>query len=115
MLYTNLKHLETADEHTKVTARNKNIVVICGRMEAECIAAYRLAESLENEYEQVGFYDMEYDNPESVVITSIAETDDTKLPPYIVLYRNGEVARIVTGAIAKESLKEIIETVFNEN
>ena len=61
MLYTNLKHLETAADHAKVINENENVMVICGRMGPMCIPVYSIAEILEAKYSHVKFYDMEFD------------------------------------------------------
>ena len=49
MLYTNLKHLETAAEHTRIISQNENVMVVCGRMGPMCIPVYGIAEELESE------------------------------------------------------------------
>ncbi len=67
MLYTNLKHLETAAEQASVISENENVVVVCGSMGPMCIPVYRIAEELEAKYKQVKFFDMEFDDPESQV------------------------------------------------
>ena len=78
MLYTNLKHLESAADHRKAISENENVMVICGRMGPMCIPVYGIAEELEEEYRHVKFYDMEFDNPESHFIRS--------LPRFVVLW-----------------------------
>ena len=32
MLYTNLKHIESAADHSTILKENENVMVICGRM-----------------------------------------------------------------------------------
>ena len=32
MLYTNLKHIESAAEYAKIVNENENVMIICGRM-----------------------------------------------------------------------------------
>ncbi len=71
MLYTNLKHLESAADHKKAISENENVMVICGRMGPMCIPVYGIAEELEEEYKHVKFYDMEFDNPESSCNTAV--------------------------------------------
>ena len=53
MLYTNLKHLESAADHKKAISENENVMVICGRMGPMCIPVYGIAEELEDEYKHV--------------------------------------------------------------
>ena len=76
MLYTNLKHIESAADHNKVISENENVMVICGRMGPMCIPVYGIAEELEDEYKHVKFYDMEFDNPESSVIRNFLKFVD---------------------------------------
>jgi len=73
MLYTNLKHIESAAEQVEIINENSQVVIICGRMGPMCIPVYRIAEELETEYKHVKFYDMEFDNPESDIIRSLPE------------------------------------------
>jgi hypothetical protein len=68
MLYTNLKHLESAAEHREAINNNENVMVCCGRMGPMCIPVYGVMEELENEYTHVKFYDMDFDNPDAHVI-----------------------------------------------
>ena len=49
MLYTNLKHIETAEDHAKIISQNENVMVICGRMGPMCIPVYEIAEELQDE------------------------------------------------------------------
>lgn len=53
MLYTNLKHLESAADHKKAISDKENVMVICGRMGPMCIPVYGIAEELEKEYNYV--------------------------------------------------------------
>lgn len=76
MLYTNLKHIESAAEYAGIVNENENVMIICGRMGPFSIPVYRIAEELERNYAHVKFYDMEYDNPESAVIRNLREVQD---------------------------------------
>ena len=42
MLYTNLRHIESADEHAKILSENENVMVVCGRMGPMCIPVYAI-------------------------------------------------------------------------
>ena len=89
MLYTNLKHLETAADLKKAISENENVMVVCGRMGPMCIPVYGIAEELEEEYKHVKFYDMEFDNPESHVIVTFLK--------YVVLWAFLLLSIIKTG------------------
>ena len=40
MLYTGLKHIESAEEHAQILSENENVMVVCGRMDPMCIPVY---------------------------------------------------------------------------
>jgi len=101
MLYTNLKHIESADDHAQIINENENIIVICGRMGPMCIPVYRIAEELEAEYKHVKFYDMEFDNPESYFFHALPEVRDLMEIPFTVYYKNGEVVKATSGIQTK--------------
>jgi thioredoxin 1 len=113
MLYTNLKHLESAAEHNKVISENENVMVICGRMGPMCIPVYGIAEELEEEYGYVKFCDMEFDNPESHVIRSIPEVRGFMGIPFTIYYRNGKVVKATSSIQTKEQVKTILNKEFS--
>ena len=113
MLYTNLKHLETADDHKRAISENLNAMVICGRMGPMCIPVYGIAEELEDEYKHVKFYDMEFDNPESSVIRSLPEVRDFMGIPFTIYYRNGKVVKATSGIQTKDQVKLILNNEFS--
>ena len=113
MLYTNLKHLESAAEHNKVISENENVMVICGRMGPMCIPVYGIAEELEEEYKNVKFCDMEFDNPESHVIRSIPEVRGFMGIPFTIYYRNGKVVKATSSIQTKDQVKSILNKEFS--
>jgi thioredoxin 1 len=112
MLYTNLKHIETAADYAKIISENDNVVVICGRMGPMCIPVYGIAEDFEDEYKHVKFYDMEFDNPESEVIRNLPEVYGFTGIPFIIYYKKGMVAKATTGIQKKEQVKTILDKEF---
>jgi thioredoxin 1 len=112
MLYTNLKHLESAADHQKAISENENVMVICGRMGPMCIPVYGIAEELEEEYSHVKFYDMEFDNPESSVIRSLPEVSGFMGIPFTIYYKNGKVARATSSIQTKEQVKTVLKKEF---
>ena len=112
MLYTNLKHIETAEEYAGIISENENVVVICGRMGVMSIQVYSLAEELEFDFPNVMFYDMEYDNPESEVIQNLAELPDFKSLPFVVYYKNGQVVNASSGIQTKVQMAANLEKEF---
>lgn len=112
MLYTNLKHIESAAEQAKIINENEHVVVICGRMGPMCIPVYRIAEELEEEYSHVKFYDMEYDNPESAVIRISPEVYNLLEIPFSIYYKNGTIVKATSGQQTKAQITAILDQEF---
>jgi thioredoxin 1 len=72
MLYTNLKHIETADEHAKIINENENVVVVCGRM-GPCVRLYIIMPKYCRVNIRISAFMMEFDNPEAYVIRDFTE------------------------------------------
>jgi thioredoxin 1 len=105
MLYTNLKHIETAAEYAKVITENENVMIICGRMGPMCIPVYAIAEELESEYKHVKIFDMEFDNPESHVIRELPEVNGFMGIPFTIYYKNGKVVKATSSIQTMEQIK----------
>ena len=112
MLYTNLKHIETAADHARVISENENVMVICGRMGPMCIPVYRIAEELEDEYKHVTFFDLEFDNPESIVIRGLPEVSGFMGIPFTIYYKDGKVAKATSGIQTKAQVEAILDKEF---
>ena len=112
MLYTNLKHLESAADLRKAISENENIMVVCGRMGPMCIPVYGIAEELEVEYRHVRFYDMEFDNPESHIIKSLPEVRGFMGIPFTIYYKNGKVVKATSSIQTKGQVKSILDKEF---
>ncbi len=112
MLYTNLKHIESAAEHAKVISENENVMVICGRMGPMCIPVYGIAEELESEYKHVKFCDMEFDNPESFVIRNLPEVRGFMGIPFTIYYKNGKVVKATSSIQTMEQVRTILDKEF---
>lgn len=112
MLYTNLKHIETADEHAKIISENKNVMVICGRMGPMCIPVYGIAEELEEEYKNVSFYDMEFDNPHSHVIRNLPEVRGFMGIPFTIYYKDGKVVKATSSIQSRDQITAILDKEF---
>jgi thioredoxin 1 len=113
MLYTNLKHLESAADHKNTISENENVMVICGRMGPMCIPVYGIAEELEDEYRNVKFCDMEFDNPESSVIRSLPEVRGFMGIPFTIYYKNGRVVKATSSIQTKDQVKAILNKEFS--
>lgn len=114
MLYTNLKHIETAADCARIINENENVMIVCGRMGPFSIPVYRIAEELEPEYNQVKFFDMEFDNPESDIIRNLSEVQGLPGFPLTVYFKRGELVKATVGTQTKEQVLEILEHQFAE-
>lgn len=114
MLYTNLKHLETAAEHQKFISENENVMVCCGRMGPMCIPVYGIMELLENQYPHVKFVDMEFDSPESHVIRNVPEVRGFMGIPFTMYYKNGKLVKATSSIQSMNQVKDILDTQFPE-
>ncbi|HNR43372.1 MAG TPA: thioredoxin [Bacteroidales bacterium] len=113
MLYTNLKHLETAADLKRAISENENVMVICGRMGPMCIPVYGIAEDLEDEYRHVKFYDMEFDNPEAHIIRSLPEVRGFMGIPFTIYYKEGRVVRATSSIQTMEQVRAILDKEFS--
>jgi thioredoxin 1 len=112
MLYTNLRHIETAADHAKIISENENVMVVCGRMGPMCIPVYGIAEELEDEYKHVTFCDMEFDNPESHVIRNLPEVKGFMGIPFTIYYKNGKVVKATSSIQTKAQVTTILNKEF---
>lgn len=112
MLYTNLKHIETAADYHKIISENENVVVICGNMEPKSIPLYRIAEDLKELYKYVIFYDMEFDNPESRVIRDLPETGESIAIPLVFFYKTGKVVKVTSDVYSRDLMKAMLDAEY---
>jgi thioredoxin 1 len=113
MLYTNLKHIESAAEHAQIINANEKVVIVCGSMGPMCVPVYRIAEELEAEYTSVKFYDMELENPESDVIRALPDIQGFRNIPFIIWYKNGRVVQATSGLQTKTQLSVILDQEYS--
>jgi thioredoxin 1 len=112
MLYTNLKHIESASDYNRILNENENVMIICGRMGPMCIPVYGIAEDLESEYPHVKFFDMEFDNPESYVIRNLPEVRGFMGIPFTIYYKNGKVVKATSSIQTKDMITTILDKEF---
>ena len=113
MLYTNLKHIETADAHQKFISENENVMICCGRMGPMCIPVYGIMEDLEGEYTNVKFADMEFDSPESHVIRNVPEVRGFMGIPFTMYYKNGKLVKATSSIQSMPQVRAILDVEFN--
>lgn len=112
MLKTNLKHLETAEQHKEAIESNENVMVCCGRMGPMCIPVFQAMEQLEKDYDNVAFRDMFFDLPDAAVIRNLPECARFMGLPFTIYYKNGKVVKATSGLQSKDQVKAILDTEF---
>jgi len=112
MLHTNLRHIESVEDYTKILNENENVMVICGRMGPMCIPVYGIGETLESEYKHVKFCDMEFDSPQSQVIRNLPEVKGFMGIPFTIYYKNGRVVKATSSIQTKDQVTGILDTFF---
>lgn len=114
MLMTNLKHVETADEHKKILEENENVMICCGRMGPMCLPVYDIMEELEDTYKNVKFYDMDFDIPAAHVIRNAPECAGFMGLPFTMYYKNGKVVQATTSIQDMEQVTSILNDKFGK-
>jgi len=113
MLYTNLKHIDTAADHQKFISENENAMICCGRMGPMCIPVYGIMEDIEDQYTHVKFADMEFDNPESHVIRNTPEVKNFMGIPFTMYYKNGKLVKATSSIQTKTQVTAVLESEFS--
>ena len=112
VLPTNLKHVATAADLDQIINENENVMVCCGRMGPMCVPVYGAMEELQDEYKNVEFRDMLFDNPEARVIRELPECQGFMGLPFTVYFKNGKVAAATSSIQSKEQITEILDREF---
>jgi len=112
ILQTNLKHVATADEHSELINNNENVMICCGRMGPMCVPVYGIMEDLQNEYSNVEFRDMLFDNPHSAVIRNLPEARSFMGLPFTIYYKNGKVVAATSSIQNRDQVTEILDREF---
>ncbi len=112
MLQTNLEHISTEQEFQDTLARNKNVMICCGRMGPMCIPVYEVMEGIRGEYSQVAFRDLEFDAPHAHVIKNLPECRNFRGLPFTVYFRDGKVVKATSSVQTKDQVTKILDEHF---
>lgn len=115
MLYTNLKHIEKSSDYKQLISKHEYVMICCGNMGQISIPVYAIMEEIENDYKNINFFDMEFDNPESHVIRNLPEVKGFINTPYCIYYKNGEVIKTTSGIQTKEQITTILNQLTINN
>lgn len=114
MLHTNLTHVLSEQDHSKLLQENENVMICCGRMGPMCIPVYEVMEELESEYKNVKFADMEFDSPDAKVIRNLPECRSFQGIPFVVYYKNGQVVKATSSIQSREQVTTILDQNFGK-
>ncbi len=109
MLYTNLSHIETTADYQQYINKYEYVMICCGNMGQMCIPVYAIMEEIENDYKNINFFDMEFENPESQVLRKIYDSKDFTNIPFCIYYKNGKVIETTSGIQTKNDIIKILD------
>ena len=112
VLQTNLKHVASAAELSELIKNNENVMICCGRMGPMCLPVYDIMEELQEEYPNVAFRDMLFDNPEAAIIRNLPEARNFMGLPFTIYYKNGEVVAATSSIQDSDQITEILDKEF---
>lgn len=112
MLQTGLEHITSEEEFSEVLANNENVMICCGRMGPMCLPVYDVMESIQEDYPQVAFRDMAFDEPVARVIRTLPETSTFRGLPFTVYFKNGEVVHATSSIQSMEQVTTVLDEKF---
>jgi thioredoxin 1 len=112
MLHTNLEHINSEQEFQETLARNKNVMVCCGRMGPMCIPVYEVMEEIRGDYGHVAFRDLEFDAPHAHLIKGLPECQNFRGLPFTVYFQDGKPVKATSSIQTKEQVTRILDEKF---
>ncbi len=112
VLQTNLKHVASAAAYSELLKNNENVMICCGRMGPMCLPVYDIMEELPEEYPNVAFRDMLFDNPDAAVIRNLPEARSFMGLPFTIYYKNGKVVAATSSIQDSDQITEILDREF---
>ncbi len=112
MLQTNLEHITTEQEFRDTLAKNKNVMICCGRMGPMCIPVYEVMEDIRGEYTHVAFRDLEFDSPLAHVIKGLPECQNFRGLPFTVYFQDGKPVKATSSIQTKDQVTKILDEKF---
>jgi thioredoxin 1 len=113
-LRTGLKEIETKTELEQLISENENVMVCCGRMGSMCLPVFSVMEQLEDEYSNIKFRVMAFDNPESAIIRNTPECLGFSGLPFTMYYKNGNVVKGTSSIQNIQQVTDILDTHFGK-
>lgn len=114
VLPTSLKHVATEDEYNEILKNHENVMICCGRMGPMCLPVYDIMDELSEEYKNIEFRDMLFDNPHAHVIRNLPQCRGFMGLPFTIYYKNGEVVAATSSIQSREQITEILDREFGK-
>jgi thioredoxin 1 len=111
---TGLQEVANAAELEKMISEHENVMVCCGRMGPMCIPVYDVMEELEEDYSNVKFAVMAFDNPEAKIIRNAPECRGFMGLPFTMYYKNGKVAHATSSIQNMQQVTGILDAKFGK-
>ncbi len=113
MLRTNLKHIQSEEEFNEIISSNENVMICCGRMGPMCLPVYDIMENLEEKYQNVKFYDLDFDTRHAHVIRNHELAQRFMGLPFTFYYKNGKAVHATTSIQNKKQVKSNLDKFLN--
>jgi thioredoxin 1 len=113
-LRTDIKEIETKTELKNLISENENVMVCCGRMGPMCLPVFNVMEQLEEEYSNIKFRVMAFDNPESAIIRNAPECRGFSGLPFTMYYKNGNVVKATSSIQNMQQVTGILDAHFGK-
>jgi thioredoxin 1 len=113
-LKTNLKEIETSTELQTLISENENVMVCCGRMGPMCLPVFKIMEEMGEEFSNIKFRAMAFDNPEAAPIKNAPECRGFMGLPFTMYYKNGKVVHATSSIQNMQQVTGILNKVFGK-
>ena len=113
MLQTNLKHITAEEEFKSIIENNENVMICCGRMGPMCLPVYDIMENLEDTYDHVAFYDMDFDDYAAHVIRNHPLSAGFMGLPFTYYFKNGQAVEATSSIQSKKQVKDMLDKHFS--
>jgi len=113
-LKTSLNEIETAGELQTLISENENVMVCCGRMGPMCLPVFKIMEELEEEFSNIKFRAMAFDNPGAAPVKNAPECRGFMGLPFTMYYKNGKVAHATSSIQNMQQVTGILNTAFGK-
>jgi thioredoxin 1 len=113
MLQTAVHEIESASELEQILKDNENVMICTGRMGPMCLPVYEAMEELEEERENIKFYSMAFDSPESAQIRNASMCRGFMGLPFTVYFKNGEMVKATSSIQNMQQITSILDENFS--